>query len=65
MPSWERLWDDLYRRSSGLAQDLLVSSMVGMMVRILLFLQRARRRPRRVPKVGPSSNRREVSSKGI
>jgi hypothetical protein len=46
-------------------EDLLVRSVVGMMVRILLFLQRARRRPRRVPRVGLSSSRREVSRRRI
>jgi len=44
-----------------LDQDLLVSNIVGMMVRILLFLQRERRRPSRVPRVGPSNNMDEVS----
>jgi hypothetical protein len=48
-----------------LAQDLLVNDVVGMMVRILLFLQRESRRPRRVPRVGPSSSRREVRSRRI
>jgi hypothetical protein len=57
MPSWERLWDDFVQEELRLAQDLLVSSVVGMMVGILLFWQRARRRPRRVPRVGPSNNR--------
>jgi hypothetical protein len=51
----------LYMRSLGLAHDLLVNNVVGMMVRILLFLQRVRKRPRRVPRVGPSNNRTEVS----
>jgi hypothetical protein len=47
----------LYMRSLDLAQDLLVNSMVGMVRVILLFWQRERRRPRRVPRVGPSSNK--------
>jgi hypothetical protein len=51
----------LYMRSLDLAQDLLVNSMVGMMRVILLFWQRERRRPRRVPRVGPSSNREALS----
>jgi hypothetical protein len=39
--------------------------MVGMMVRIFLFLQREIRIPRRVLRVGPRINRREVRNKGI
>jgi hypothetical protein len=55
----------LYRRSLELAQDILVNNMVGMMRVIFLFWKKARRRPRRVPRVGPSNNRREVSIEGI
>jgi hypothetical protein len=52
---------NLYRKSLDLAQDLLVSSMVEMVMRILLFWKRVRRRPRRVPRVGSSNSREEVS----
>ena len=55
----------LCRRSLELASDPLVNSVVGMMRVIMLFCERARRRPRRVPRVGPSNNREEVSSKRI
>jgi hypothetical protein len=55
----------LYKRSLELALDPLVNSVVGMMRVIFLFWQRERRRPRRVPRVGPSSNKEEVSNKGI
>jgi hypothetical protein len=53
----------LYRRSSGLAQDLLVSGVARMMRGIFLFCKRERRRPRMVPRVGYNNNsRREVSN---
>jgi hypothetical protein len=39
--------------------------MVGMMVRIFIFLKRERRIIGRVPRVGPRNNRKEVISRGI
>jgi hypothetical protein len=53
----------LYRRSLDFAQDLLVNNVVGMVRVILLFWQRERRRLRRVPRVGPSNNKEEVSKR--
>ena len=55
---------NLCRRNLELAPDLLVSSRVGMVMRVILLLWlRARRRPSSGPKVGPSSSSREEVSK--
>ena len=56
----------LCRRSLELALDLLVNNMVGMVMRVILLLWlRARRRPSKGPKEGPSSSREEVSNRWI
>jgi hypothetical protein len=43
---------NLYRRRLDLSLDPLVNSMVGMMRVIFLFWKRARRIPKRIPRVG-------------
>jgi hypothetical protein len=37
MPSWERLWDDFVQKELRIGSGL-VSDVMGMMIRILLFL---------------------------
>jgi hypothetical protein len=67
MPSWRGFGMNLFNRSLELASNLLVSSRVRMVMKvILLFWKRERRRPSRVPKKGPSnSSREEVRNRGI
>jgi hypothetical protein len=61
MPSWERLWDDFVQEELRLALDLQANNMLQRVRRILLFMQRERRRSvrvlDRVPREGPSHNR--------
>jgi hypothetical protein len=59
MPTWERMWDDFVQEEIRLAARLLDSSSSSqfLVLRTLLFGQRARRRPvmevSRVPSLGP------------
>jgi hypothetical protein len=57
MPTWERMWDDFVQEETRLVSEAFGQQQTMQVMRILLFGQRARRRPveevNRVPSLGP------------